>query len=257
MKIRIWFALAKSVVLECIRKKDIWVVVIIGLLIVLAASLLGMFGFSGLEVFAKDLAATVLSAASAIVAILVSARMLPDEIRYRTLYPLLARPISRFDLFFGKLLGSVLVTWIAFGALCTVIAFALLLFGVKFEPIMIEYVFLKAIGLALMCAVTMTLSMFMTQPAAASVSFILAFGSAMFIRSLTMAYAASGGGKAIFATVNALLPQYGLFDISGRAAASGYGLVPLWAVGALLVYAILYGGAMIYLGCRRFDKKAI
>jgi uncharacterized membrane protein len=87
MNILTYKALARSVVLESIRRKDLWVVAILGFLIILASSALGFFGFDGLQVFAKDLAVTVLGLFSTIIAILTSCRLIPDEIKNRTLYP--------------------------------------------------------------------------------------------------------------------------------------------------------------------------
>jgi uncharacterized membrane protein len=46
-------ALARCVVLESLRRKDLWVVAILGFVILLASSTLGFFGFSGLEIFAN------------------------------------------------------------------------------------------------------------------------------------------------------------------------------------------------------------
>ena len=45
MNILTYKALARSVVLESIRRKDLWVVAILGFLIILASSALGFFGF--------------------------------------------------------------------------------------------------------------------------------------------------------------------------------------------------------------------
>ena len=111
---KVWFALAKGVVLESLRRKDLWVVGILGGLIVCAAGAMGVFGLDGLEAFAKDLAVSVLSLFSTVVAVLISSRVMGEELRQRTLYPLLARPVSRLDLLLGKWLGTVLVSWIAF-----------------------------------------------------------------------------------------------------------------------------------------------
>src|SRR4051812_2042458 len=113
-RLRAWKAIARGVLLESLRRKDLWVIAILGFIIILASGALGFFGVAGLEVFAKDLAVTVLGLFSTIVAVLTSSRLLPDEIRNRTLYPLLARPISRMDLLVGKLLGAVVATWIGF-----------------------------------------------------------------------------------------------------------------------------------------------
>jgi ABC-type transport system involved in multi-copper enzyme maturation permease subunit len=149
MKFRIWGALAQGVVLESLRRKDLWVVAILGFLIMMATGTLGFFGTQGLQVFVKDLAVSVLGLFGTIVAVLTASRMLPDEIKQRTLYPLLARPISRFDLIFGKLVGAVFVSWIAFLLLTVLTAFALLSFNVSFEPIMLQYLLCKMMGLEL------------------------------------------------------------------------------------------------------------
>ena len=79
-------ALARCVVLESLRRKDLWVVAILGFVILLASSTLGFFGFSGLEIFAKDMAVTVLGMFSTIIAILTSSRLIPDEIKKNKLY---------------------------------------------------------------------------------------------------------------------------------------------------------------------------
>src|ERR1044072_8471235 len=96
-KIRVWKALARGVLLESLRRKDLWGVAILGFLIICAAGALGFFGINGLEAFAKALGGTVLGLVSKIIAVLPSCRLLPNENKQRTRSPLLSRPISRFD----------------------------------------------------------------------------------------------------------------------------------------------------------------
>lgn len=257
MRLLVWRALARAAVLESIRRKDLWVVAILGFLIIASAGTLGLFGFSGLESFAKDLAVTVLGMFSAIVAVLTSCRMLPEEIRNRTLYPLLARPISRFDLVFGKFLGAVAVTWIGFVMLAAMSALALSMFHVRFEAVMLQYVMLKMLGLAVLCAVGVTFSAFMTPSAAATLAFVFAFGSGVMIRALVMAGEANAALKPVFFALNAILPQFGLFDLGSRVAHEGWSPVGMWVVGVLLGYAFLYSGAMLTLVWLRFRRQAI
>ena len=258
MKLRVWNSLARGVLLESIRRKDLWVIAILGFLIMSSAGALGFFGMHGLEGFAKDLATTVLGLFSTIVGVLTSCRLIPDEVKNKTLYPLLARPISRFDLVMGKYIGAVLVTWLAFLLLCGMTWVALSIFGVGFEPIMLQYVLAKMLGLALLCAVSFALGVYMTPPAAATISFILAFGSSMIVRALLMAYATSPGSmQSLFKVLNSILPQYGLFDLGSRAANFGWAPIPLWVLGALLLYAVAYSSAMIFFTWARFRRQAI
>ena len=258
MKLRTWWALARGVLLESIRRKDLWVVAILGFIIIASAGALGLFGINGLEVFAKDLAFTVLGLFSSIIAIMTASRMLPEEIKNRTLYPLLARPISRFDLLFGKLVGSILVTWVAFFMLAVLAALALAMFHIRFEWIMAQYVFVKMLGLAVLCAVSLALSTFMTPSAAATMSFVLALGSATLIRALVLAYmTASPPMQVLFKFLNCCVPQYQLFDLGSRASNIGWPAVPLWVVGFLFSYAAVYSAAMLLIGWAKFRKQAI
>lgn len=258
MKTRVWRTLARGVVLESIRRKDLWVVAILGFLIILAAGALGFYGISGLEVFAKDLAFSVLGLFTTIVAVLTASRVLPEEIHNRTLYPLLARPVSRFDLLAGKLLGAILVTWIAFGILASLTALALASFSVSFEPIMLQYVIAKLMGLALVCTLSLALSVYMTPSAAATMGFILTFGTSMISRGLVLGFAgASELQQFFFKLVNGLLPQVSLFDLGARAANVGWAPVPWWVMGALAAYLVVYGGALLALSWVRFRRQAV
>ena len=257
-KIRAWKAIARGVLLESVRRKDLWIIAILGMIIILAASLLGFFGVRGLEVFVKDLAVTVLGLFSTIVAVLTASRQLPDEIRNRTLYPLLARPISRFDLLMGKFLGSVMATWIGFLSLAALTGVALVIFHVQFEWVMLQYLVLKMMGLVILCAVTITFSAYMTPQAAATMSFVTAFGCFTFVRGLDMAsHGASQNMKMLFQFINDLLPQYMLFDEGSRAANVGWGTAPAWVALALFGYMLVYSAAVLSMGWSRFRRQAI
>lgn len=251
-------ALAGAVVLESVRRRDLWVVAILGGLIVLSAAGLGFFGLQGLEVFAKDLAVTVLGAFGSAIAVLTSCRLLPEEVKNRTLYPLLARPITRFQLILGKLAGAIAVTWIGFLGLALLTAGALALFHVAYEPIMLQYLFAKLVGLALVCAIGLCLSVIMTPTAAATSGFVLVFGSSMITRALVMGYdGASPAGKMLFKGMTALLPQLSLFDLGGRATYLSWTPVPLWVMLALAGYALLYGFALTGIAWLRFRRQAL
>jgi ABC-type transport system involved in multi-copper enzyme maturation permease subunit len=258
MKFRVYKALARGVVLESVRRKDLWVVAILGFLILLASGALGFFGVDGLQSFAKDLAASVLSLFSAVVAVLTSCRLLPEEIKQRTLYPLLSRPISRLDLLIGKLLGAVIVTWIAFLMLCVLTAVALTTFHVHFYPIMGQYVIAKMMGLVVLCALSLAFSTYMTPQAAATLSMVLAFGSTMIVRGLIMAYNSQGHAiQWIYKFIAAVLPQLGIFDLGGRAANLDWSPVSVSVMLQLFLYMTAYTFAMVAISWAKFRRQAV
>lgn len=257
MNLRATIPLARGVVLEAIRRKDLYVVAILGGLILLASGALGFFGVDGLEIFVKDLAVNVLGLFSTILAVTTSCRLLPDELKNRTLYPLLARPISRLDLLLGKWLGAVIVTWIGFLALVAVTSLALLAFHVHFEAVMVQYVFAKLLGLALVCAVGITFSAYMTPAAAITLTFLLCLGSSAFNRAFQMALGGNANLAWIVKGTSAFFPQYHLFDLGARAVYLDWSPVPLWAMLFLVVYALAYSLAAIGVAWIKFRRQAL
>ena len=258
MKFRVYKALARGVVLESVRRKDLWVVAILGFLILIASGALGFFGVDGLQSFAKDLAASVLSLFSAVVAVLTSCRLLPEEIKQRTLYPLLSRPISRLDLLIGKLLGAVVVTWIAFLMLCVLTAVALTTFHVHFYPIMAQYVIVKMMGLVVLCALSLAFSTYMTPQAAATLSLVLAFGSGVIVRGLVMAYNTQTAPiQYVYKFIAAALPQLGVFDLGGRAANLGWSPISTSVILQLFIYMAAYTFAMVAISWVKFRRQAV
>jgi ABC-type transport system involved in multi-copper enzyme maturation permease subunit len=251
----VYKALARSVILESIRRKDLWVVAILGFLIVAASGLLGFFGVNGLEIFAKDISVTVLGGFSTVLAILVSSRVVPEEIKNRTLYPLLARPITRLQLLVGKFFGAVAVSWISFTVLLALTCVAMSIFGVAFSPVFFQYALLKMMGLVMVCGLAMTLSIFTTPSAGATISMLLCFGSTMIVRALLMANGSTAGFGA--KALSAVLPQVQLFDIGGRFVYPGWGPVPAGIVLVLVAYSAAYSSALVSLSWLKFRRQSV
>jgi ABC-type transport system involved in multi-copper enzyme maturation permease subunit len=256
MRPRIWKALARGVVLESIRRKDMWVLAILGVLIVLAAGALGLVGISGLEIFIKDLSVTVLGAFSTILAVLTSARVYPEEVKNRTLYPLLARPVTRADLLIGKFLGAVVVSWAGFLILAGLVSIVLLGFHIPLGVIAFQYCLVKCLGIAVICSVGLTLSTVMTPAAASTTTFILAFGSPMLSRAFVLTAEGSPGLKPLCRVLEDLLPQVHLFDLGARLVYIDWSPVSAAVVAGLTAYALVYSSSLLFGGWLALRKRA-
>jgi len=109
-EIRKTITIAHITVLESIRRKDPYVVLILGAAMVLGAGLFSRFGVEGLEKFVKDVGFTVTTVFSIIICVVATARQLPGEIQNRTLYPSLGKPVSRANFYLGKYVGVSLMS---------------------------------------------------------------------------------------------------------------------------------------------------
>jgi hypothetical protein len=106
--------------------------------------------------------------------------------------------------------------------------------------------------------VSLALSTYLTPQAAATLSFILAFGSSMIVRGLLMGYDAGNPFTSwLFKLINAALPQFSLFDLGGRAANSGWAPVSLGVMLFLVSYMAIYCSGMIALSWAKFRRQAI
>ncbi len=249
-------ALAVAGMLETFRRKDVYVVLVLMGLMIAGAAAFGFFGVRGLEVFLRDVTFTVIGLFSTVLAVIVAARQIPEEVQRRTLYPLMARPISRWQLLLGKWVAASLTAILAFLLLAAAARILLACFGVAVETIFWQYLLLKSLGLVWLCALTVALSVLMTHGAAVVLSLILALGSGAFTRIALLYHVETGVWNAFANVLYGLLPHYDFFDL-GRKVTYGWDPVPGWVLGYLASYALL--GSLVWLGIGwlRFRRAAL
>lgn len=106
----IW-AIAIVVLKEMIRRKDFYVLFIITALITLIMGSINIFNDQSIAGYLKELALLLIWVCSLVIAIATTARQLHAEKENRTIFPLLAKPVSRAQLLLGKFFGC----WLACG----------------------------------------------------------------------------------------------------------------------------------------------
>jgi Cu-processing system permease protein len=104
-------AIAQVVLKEMIRRKDFYVLFVITALITLVLGSVNIFNDQGIAGYLKELCLLLIWISSLVMAITTAARQLHSEKENRTIFPLLAKPVSRAQYLIGKFLGC----WIACG----------------------------------------------------------------------------------------------------------------------------------------------
>lgn len=249
-------SLTTAGLLETVRRKDLYVVLILTILMVLGASAFRIFGVSGLEIFVKDVTFLAIGVLSTVLTVLIAARQLPDEVQRRTIYPLLTRPITRGQLLLGKWLTAFVTASVSFLILAGTAYVLLLLLGIPLKPIFGQYLLLKLMGIGWLCALVVALSVYLTPSANMTLSLILAFGSGLFGRLLLMAHWEHGVSALWLNLLYGVLPHYDLFDM-GQKVVYDWSLVPWWVLSAMGLYALTSGGLYLLLGWLRFCKQVL
>jgi ABC-2 type transport system permease protein len=123
---RIW-AIASNTLLELVRLKVFYFLLLFALLIIGSSAFMVRFTFQEQFQVLKDVSLGAMSIFTWLLAVLATAMLLPKDIEDRTLYTILAKPVPRFEYLLGKLLGVLLLLLISVAVMSAMFAAALYL----------------------------------------------------------------------------------------------------------------------------------
>jgi ABC-type transport system involved in multi-copper enzyme maturation permease subunit len=109
-------ALSQVVIKELIRRKDFYVLFVMTAVMMLLLASVNFFNEPAISGIIKEASLLLIWISSFVMAITTAARQIPSERESRTIFPLLAKPVSRAELIGGKFLGC----WLACGICLTV-----------------------------------------------------------------------------------------------------------------------------------------
>jgi ABC-type Na+ efflux pump permease subunit len=121
---RIW-AIASNTLLELVRLKVFYFILIFAVLIIGSSAFMVKFTFQQQFQVLKDVSLGAMSIFTWLLAVLSTAMLLPKDIEDRTLYTILAKPVPRFEYLLGKLAGVLILLAVAI-ALMSVVFVAVL-----------------------------------------------------------------------------------------------------------------------------------
>jgi Cu-processing system permease protein len=249
--------IAHVTILESFRRKDPFVVVILAGVIVFGAGLFSRFGTEDLGKFVKDVAFTVTTLMSIVICVITAARQIPNEISNRTLYPLVAKPVSRFTLFMGKYVGTsllasgvVLIFWLELFMLFRIL-------DIPIGAVFFQAVYLRIISMWILAAMVLGLSTVFTHGANVTICLLLSLAMQTFTNAMVaIRTELEGFGLYIVDAIYWIVPHLQLFDLSKKEV-HNWPAVPLWVLAALTIYALIYSSFFIVLGSRRFSKLSL
>ena len=238
-------ALVRLSFLELWRRNDVFALVLLGLALMVPLAMASPFGAAGASRYLDEMALLLIWAFSLFVALGAGQRLFPPEFESRTIYPLLAKPISRTRLLVGKYFGAVAASWSALAFFYVLFAASVLLRGGTFAAELPQAVALHFAFVALAVAVSLLGSLLVTASASLTLSALILVGMFFFGRRLPEY--ADGLNPAlawIVKSVYALAPHAEFFDMRQRLV-HGWGAVDGLVFVAVLAYAACYVVALL------------
>ena len=103
------FAITTNTLTDLTGQKVFYVVLVFALVLIGSSVFMARFSFQQEFQILKDISLGAMSIFSSLLAIVATARLIPQDIEDRTVYTILAKPVPRFEYLLGKLFGVLLL----------------------------------------------------------------------------------------------------------------------------------------------------
>jgi ABC-type transport system involved in multi-copper enzyme maturation permease subunit len=254
------FALAGVVIKELYRRKDFYVLFVMTALITLLLGSMRFFDNADIVRFLKEICLLLIWIATLVIAITTAARQIPAERESRTIFPLLAKPVSRWELIAGKFAGC----WLACVIALLVFYFFFGLITASHEhtwpgPIFFQAFWLHAVFLAMVVALVLLGSVvFTAQSSNITISFIAVAGILFVGGHLNRVAGQMRGfsGGLVYAVYYAIPHLEWNFNVRDLVV-HDWGKIDWMTMGGATLYGALYTGLLLGLTWLVFRRKTL
>lgn len=253
------FALAGVVIKELYRRKDFYVLFVLTALLTLAAGSVNFFHDDKIVRYIKDLCLLLIWISALLVAIITTARQIPAEREARTIFPLLAKPVSRAQVIIGKFLGC----WLATGVALAVFYFFFAIITGSREHIWPVAVYFQAawmqwVMLAVVIAMVLLGSIYFAAPSSTTtITFIVVVGILLMGGHLnTIALQQPEPMQSVLSVIYFFIPHLEWYDLRDFVVYD-MGLVAWPAVALATLYAVTWTGIFLLIAWIGFRRKSL
>ena len=254
----IW-ALAKVVVLEMVRRKDFYVLFILTVLLTATAGSVNLFNDRSIVRYLKEICLLLIWASSLVIAITCTARQIPAERESRTIFPLLAKPVTRGQFLLGKFLGCWLATALALGMFY--VFFGLVSATREQHWPLLNYLqaaWLHWMMLGIVIAFTLLGSIVFAAPSSnGTISFVCAAGMLLLGRHLNkVALSLAEPLQSVLYAAYFALPHLELFDTRDLII-HNWDLIPWGMIALATLYAAAYAAFFLFIAWLVFRRRPL
>lgn len=245
-------ALVRLSLLELWRRNDVFVLLLLALVLLVPLSLARPFGVEGATRYFDEAALLLIWAFSLFIALGTGGRLFAAEFANRTIYPLLAKPVSRGQVLVGKYLGAVFASWSALALFYFLFAVSSAARGGDgFSLCLLQAFVLHGAFVALAVALAVLGSFLLTPSASATICALLLPGMFFFGRRLPE-YAGQADGLAAFVAHVCywVAPHAEFFDMRQR-------VVHAWGGVDGAVFLAVLGYAFVYIVLTLLAARAL
>ncbi len=253
------FALAGVVLKELYRRKDFYVLFVLTFVITVLMGVVNFFNIPNIARDLKEICLLLIWISALIIALTTAARQIPAERENRTIFPLLAKPVTRGQIIVGKFLGC----WLAIGVALTVFYIVFTLISCSREghwPLLnyFQAFWLQWMMLAVVVAMVLFGSVVFTSPAEnVTIFFFIVMGILLLGSHLNDVALQQGEPiRSVVYAIYFLIPHLELFDVRDFIIYDKP-LIPWVDCVLATVYAVFYTALSLYAAWLVFRRKTL
>lgn len=254
MNLRRVRAIAHNTIREAVRQRVLYVLLAFALVMISSGLLLSTLSYVERDRILQDIGIGSMRLFGALIAIFVGVGLIHREVDRRTIFTILAKPVSRTEFLVGKFAGLVSILWMQVGVMALVFVLVSFVSGASIGAGHLTALFLAGLEFTVLVAVATLFSSFSTPLLSALFTggFYLVGHLTRDLRELGVA-SGSGTTRTITEGLYTVFPDLERFNVSiqavhGLPIASGE-----VAVAAMLV--VLYCGVLLSAASLAFERR--
>lgn len=257
------FSIATTTVGEAIRRRVLLIILLIGVLFLVVAPGLGVLSARSETTVLRGMMLGIIQLTSAVIAIVLTVYMIPNEIERRTIYTILSKPVQRWQFLIGKYLGAVLALGLMMLLMTTVLVFTFWLQQRDASAVadLVKAPVMYFVQMSLLAAVAIFFSTFVSP----LVNFFLTGGMYLlgslfnpFFQTLSESQGTPALAKVFAQIVNTLLPNFANYNVQNPIInpqtqiqnEAAYYL-------QVTIYGLFYIGILLVGGILVFDRREV
>lgn len=258
-------SIASTTVGEAVRRRVLLIILLIGVVFMIVAPGLGMLSARQETTVLRSMMLGIIQLTAAVIAIVLTVYMIPNEIERRTIYTILCKPVQRWQFLLGKYFGAVLALGLMMALMTGVMLFVFWL--QQRSPNLQDYTqlakapLLYFVQMSLLASVAVFFSTFVSP----LVNFFLSGGIYLagtlfntFFESIAASQNTPMTVKYLAQGINAVLPNFANYNVQNplinpTVVIQNETTYYLMAT----VYGVIYIAILLVLGIVIFDKREV
>jgi ABC-type transport system involved in multi-copper enzyme maturation permease subunit len=265
---KVILSIATTTVGEAIRRKVLLVILLCGVLFLSVAPMLGSLTVRQETSNLKGLMLAIIKLTGALIALVLTIYIIPNEIERRTIYTILSKPVQRWQFILGKYLGAVLSIGLMMLLMTVVLilSFHLVQNGLTlhFDLQTMGEISKGPLAFFLQASLLAAVAIFFSTFVSPTLNFFLAGGTyfvGIFLSSIYDSFASGpsqGAMKALAQVMYTVLPNFSFYDIQNPIVNPGQQIQNEQMHFVLItLYFILYAGILLVGSVLIFDRREL